>query len=121
MITVTKRFQFEAAHSLKGYLGDCSRPHGHSYKLEVTVANIILDDDMVIDFKELTYIVKEYIIKQWDHQDLNTLEVFKEDRPTAENMVTAICQVLNKYLPDTIEVERIRLWETEDSYAEYIK
>jgi 6-pyruvoyltetrahydropterin/6-carboxytetrahydropterin synthase len=120
MLTVTKKFKFEAAHHLPNYKGCCVNVHGHSYKLEVTVFNTsITETDMVMDFSELSKIVKENIISKWDHKNLNELEMFSIDRPTAENMVTAIYHILMEELPDEIEIECIRLWETEDSYAEY--
>ena len=121
MLTVTKRFQFEAAHYLPGYDGDCSRIHGHSYKLEVTVQKVSpLDSDMIIDFKELSRIVKDFVIKRWDHVLLNSLQEFKEERPTAENMVVMVYKILIEEFSDEISIARIRLWETENSYAEYI-
>ena len=119
MITVTKRFKFEAAHFLPGYEGDCCRVHGHSYKLEVTVTRNPLDNDMVIDFKILSQIVKDHIIKRWDHYMLNDLQEFKEERPTAENMVVIVYAILLEELPKGIGLTSIRLWETEDSYAEW--
>ena len=120
MLTVTKRFQFEAAHFLPGYVGACKDLHGHSYKLEVTVHRTDAENtDMVIDFKHLSTVVKENVIKAWDHKNLNDLEMFKQDRPTAENMVVMIYKILMEELDDNIEITRIRLWETEDSYAEY--
>jgi 6-pyruvoyltetrahydropterin/6-carboxytetrahydropterin synthase len=119
MITVTKRFKFEAAHFLPGYDGDCCRIHGHSYKLEITVVRSTLDNDMVIDFKTLNQLVKYHIINRWDHYCLNELQEFKEERPTAENMVTIVYSILEKELPEKIKLKAIRLWETEDSYAEW--
>ena len=119
MITVTKRFKFEAAHFLPGYDGDCCRVHGHSYKLEVTVSRHSIESDMVLDFKVLSQIVKDHIIKRWDHRMLNDLEEFKEERPTAENMVVIVYSVLTAELPKYTQLASIRLWETEDSYAEW--
>ena len=33
-VYATKEIQFEAAHHLVNYDGDCSKVHGHSYKLK---------------------------------------------------------------------------------------
>lgn len=38
-LEITKRFTFEAAHYLEGYDGLCGHVHGHSYKVEITVAS----------------------------------------------------------------------------------
>ena len=39
---------FEAAHNLYNYQGDCSRLHGHSYKLSVTVEGNIDKTDLYL-------------------------------------------------------------------------
>jgi 6-pyruvoyltetrahydropterin/6-carboxytetrahydropterin synthase len=63
---------FPAAHHLTGYPGDCARPHGHNWGVEVFARSKGLDElGMAIDFRDLKSAVKE-IIAGWDHQDLNT-------------------------------------------------
>lgn len=122
-VYVTKRFSFEAAHHLLGYNGACANIHGHSYKLEVTVSGDIdrfadqsfASNCMVIDFKSLKEIVKKNIISTHDHADLNSLY----DNPTAENMVISMFDVIWSNLPRDVKLESVKLWETEDSYAEY--
>lgn len=122
-VYLTKRFSFEAAHHLVGYSGACSNIHGHSYKLEVTVCGLIDDtadprfanNCMVIDFKRLKEVVKDVIISSHDHASLNGLYV----NPTAEIMVISMFSKIKEVLPYDVKLESIRLWETEDSYAEY--
>lgn len=124
-VEVTKIFEFEACHHLEGYNGDCSRLHGHSYKLEVTVTNsrkkqLTYKNDMVIDFKDLKNIVKAKVLKDYDHHNLD--DIFEDEhRPTAENMVIDIARRLEEAFKGTIvKVVRIKLWETSTSYAELI-
>ena len=54
---ITRCFSFEAAHQLPNHKGKCANLHGHSYKLEITVARKgeDIDDErcMVIDFGDL--------------------------------------------------------------------
>jgi len=117
MITVTKRFTFEAAHRLAAYKGPCAKMHGHSYKLYITVSGPTqVHADMVIDFKDLKTIVDKYIIDKLDHNMLNEIIPMKT---TAENMVIWIGDMIEKHLPVGIILQRIRLYETEDSYAEW--
>ncbi|WDC84441.1 6-carboxytetrahydropterin synthase [Caloramator sp. mosi_1] len=52
MLTVSKEFNFEAAHMLSEHQGDCKNLHGHSYKMIVEVTGDI-KNGMVIDFKDL--------------------------------------------------------------------
>lgn len=119
MVTVTKRFTFEASHCLPDYDGKCSKLHGHSYKLEVTVAGEIQKEGsergMVMDFKRLKQIVKETVIDKYDHENLND----HFDYPTAELMVHKIGQDIYSRLPKGVMLYNVRLWETEDSYADF--
>lgn len=127
-ISVTKAVEFEAAHWLPDYNGDCGRMHGHSYKLEVSVTrflNLNEGSNMVMDFKRLKGHIKNGILDKWDHQCLNDLPEFEDIPPTAENMVRNIVQVLQGRLQadeETKEVilTRVRLYETSSSYAEWI-
>lgn len=121
MLTVTKIFHFEAAHSLPDYKGACHNLHGHSYKLEVTVGGRVQvqgeKKGMIIDFKDLKSIVHNFILNKLDHSNLN--EMF--DNPTAEDMVRYIGNTLYPvFKNESLELVRVRLWETSDSYAEYI-
>ena len=121
MISITKRYTFEASHSLPYYEGACSKVHGHSYKVEVTISGEVETDvknkkcGMIIDFKDLKKILEEEVGK-YDHQHLN---VFFEN-PTAENMVTTIFNDIDKHFKGEkkIKLKSVKLWETEDSYAE---
>jgi 6-pyruvoyltetrahydropterin/6-carboxytetrahydropterin synthase len=122
VITVTKRFTFEAAHVLPNHSGKCRHLHGHSYKLEVTVR---YDEDprrwnargYFIDFGDLGKIVKEHVVDKLDHRDLNQLL----DNPTAEALAFWIQKAVNIGLHADrykhVRVESIRLWETEDCYV----
>jgi 6-pyruvoyltetrahydropterin/6-carboxytetrahydropterin synthase len=120
MLTVTKHFGFEACHHLPYYEGACHNVHGHSYKLDVTVGGQVIKDGpkqgMIIDFKDLKKIVKENVVDKLDHQDLNNIYA----NPTAELMVTDIAYSIMQKLPKEVYLVGVKLWETEDSYAEYI-
>ena len=132
-ISVTKIFEFEAAHRLPHHKGKCCNLHGHTYKLEVEVAARVVDfyafndpremggkvTGMVMDFGDLKKIVKEEVIDKLDHKMLNDLGgicgIF-EDYPTAEN----ICLWIESRIKARgIFPCRIRLWETSTSYAEW--
>ncbi len=122
MLTITKLFEFEAAHFLPNHKGKCKEVHGHSYKLEVEVAAgngdycYLDDNDMIMDFGDLKAIVNEYIEEKLDHKFLND-SILKT--PTAENMTMIIAAFLNENLPAPFKVMRVRLWETSTSYAEW--
>ncbi|MBV9711111.1 MAG: 6-carboxytetrahydropterin synthase QueD [Ktedonobacteraceae bacterium] len=118
---LTKIFHFEAAHHLPGHSGKCARLHGHSYQLEVTVRGPIKDtpnqsdSGMVIDFEDISKIVRASIIERLDHQDLNEVT---ELRTTAENLAHWMWdELIAAGLPASL-LYRIRLWETQGSYVE---
>ena len=121
MLTLTRRLTFEACHHLPFYDGACHRLHGHSYKMEVTVTGDVITDKenpkcgMIIDFKDLNKLVNDVVISKYDHQDLN--QFFSN--PTAEIMVAIISHNIMDNLPDGVYLVSVKLWETEDSYAEY--
>lgn len=114
-IEITKKFSFEAAHMLPMHDGKCARLHGHSYVLEVTVSGPLQESGsargMVMDFADLSKVVDEEIVSQWDHQYLNDLVPFDT---TAENLALECAKRLQaRGLP----VSRIVLHETRKSSA----
>lgn len=115
-VSVTKCFGFEAAHHLPNYNGACSRLHGHSYKMQVTVSGSVDEiTGMVMDFNVLKTIVKDKVVDRYDHQNLNNFFV----NPTAENMVIHIFRDLSEAFTHLgLTVESVKLWETESSFAE---
>lgn len=120
-ITITRRFSFDSAHYLPGHEGKCQNLHGHTYVLEVTVGRESLieggsSEGMVIDFSDLKSIVNKLVVDPLDHQCLNELLPY---RPTAENMVNHFFDVLEPVLKGfDVDLIRLRLWESSDSYAE---
>ena len=118
---ITKVFNFESAHHLPGHQGKCANLHGHSYRLEVSLKGPIrqrpgqTDHGMVIDFSELSQIVRNSVVERLDHQDLN---VVTKIHTTAENLAHWIWEMLvDAGLPEEL-LYRIRLWETESGFVE---
>jgi 6-pyruvoyltetrahydropterin/6-carboxytetrahydropterin synthase len=109
--TVSRTFHFEAAHQLPWHEGKCRNLHGHSYRLEVTVAGPVGPNGIVIDFADIRTIVEREVIERYDHRYLNDLM----DNPTAELIAQEIWQQLHVA---GLAVDRVRLWETEDSMVE---
>jgi 6-pyruvoyltetrahydropterin/6-carboxytetrahydropterin synthase len=123
MISVTKIFEFEAAHYLPNHPGKCKNLHGHSYKLEIEIMRGEYDDNlneegMVMDFGELKELVEPILDDYYDHKILNEST---HAVPTAENMVREFASLLrDKFKKSSVlRVVRIRLWETSSSYAEW--
>ena len=118
-ITISKKFTFESAHSLPLHDGKCKNLHGHSYGLEVFVSGPVISEGpksgMVMDYADLSKMVKEKVIDVFDHQYLNDLVAFPT---TAENLAQEIFKILeNAGLP----VVKIILNETASSSVEVTK
>lgn len=119
MFELKKKFRFEAGHQLMHHDGRCKDPHGHSYLLEVIVGkNKLIEDgpkkNMVIDFQQISVIVKPMIEKYFDHKWLNNTLI--TDSPTSEFIAHWIYHHLKKELPD---LKAVILSETETSQVRY--
>ncbi len=111
---------FAAAHSLRNYPGDCSKLHGHNWKVEAEVTATSLNEVGIgMDFKQIRKETK-VICEHLDHTYLNELSPFDEINPTAENIAAYIYSELAKQLnSDTTRVSAITIWETERACVRY--
>lgn len=111
---------FASAHTLRDYPGDCSRMHGHNWKVEVEVrANRLDEVGMGIDFKVIKQTTRE-IAKRLDHRYLNDIEPFNEQNPTAENIARYFYDELTTMINSNhISVHAVTLWETERACVRY--
>ena len=141
IIKITKQFSFEMAHALRNYDGLCRNIHGHSYKMDITLAGQPLHDEsspkngMVMDFGDLKRLVNEEVISLLDHAlvlnaktDAQLVEVLKQNyekivtvdfQPTTENLLEFIAAKIQSRLPETVTLTCVRLRETDTSYAEW--
>ena len=73
---------FSAAHSLRGYKGNCERLHGHNWKVEIRLEAKELDAlGMVMDFREVKKAANE-VLSRLDHSYLNELPEFQSENPS---------------------------------------
>ena len=111
---IRKQFRFEAAHVLPHHPGKCSRLHGHSYRLDVAVEGPLQSagpaQGMVLDFDEISAVVKPSVIERLDHSSLNDLL----PNPTAEHIALWIWHELRGKLAGLAEVV---VWETQTACA----
>jgi 6-pyruvoyltetrahydropterin/6-carboxytetrahydropterin synthase len=100
---------FSSGHHLRAYPGNCENPHGHNWKVKVTVRADRLDKlGMGLDFKELKKTVNT-VVDELDHRDLNQHSAFLENNPSSEN----IAIYLFKTLQPLLQTERYRLHSIE--------
>jgi 6-pyruvoyltetrahydropterin/6-carboxytetrahydropterin synthase len=138
---VTKEFSFEMAHALEGHDGACSRIHGHSYRLWVTVGGEPVGDaaspkqGMVVDFGDLRRIVAREILDRFDHAFvvrrtaansalIDAMAAHYEGvrvvewQPTSENLLRHFAELLRPALPAGVTLRAVKLSETASSFAE---
>lgn len=111
---------FAGAHHLRDYPGDCEKPHGHNWKVKVTVRAQSVDQyGMGIDFKVLKKIVAKAIDKL-DHKDLNTLPYFQSQNPSSEHIAEFLFEELSEELQtDTYCLYSVRVLETDTQGLTY--
>lgn len=111
---------FASAHTLRDYPGDCSRMHGHNWKLEVEVTATTLNEHgMGMDFKTIKIAARE-LAKTLDHRYLNDIPPFDTVNPTAENIAQYFYQNLSATLNiDTAKISGVTLWETDRACVRY--
>ncbi len=111
---------FASAHTLRGYPGQCSRMHGHNWKVEAEVEATTLDETgMAIDFKEIRRQVKS-ITDRLDHYYLNEIPPFDTINPTAENIAAYLYRELARAIERPgLKVAAVTLWETERACVRY--
>jgi 6-pyruvoyltetrahydropterin/6-carboxytetrahydropterin synthase len=101
--------------------GKCANPHGHghNYTVEVIVGGEIDPvTGMVFDLGQLDGCVSREVVGPFDHQNLNTLECFREQVPTTENLVIEIRRRLKNALPGKLTLT-VRVEETSNNFFEY--
>jgi 6-pyruvoyltetrahydropterin/6-carboxytetrahydropterin synthase len=141
---ITTRLEFDAGHRIPDHKSQCRNLHGHRYALEITLSGDIInqkevsENGMVMDFSDVKKIARESVVDIWDHAFL----VYKDDKavldflnslpnhktvifpcvPTAENMAAEAFRVLKHQYKDTygnhLKLERVRLYETPNSWAD---
>ena len=144
---ITTRLEFDAGHRIPNHKSQCRNLHGHRYALEITLFGDIItqkevsEDGMVMDFSDVKKIARESVVDVWDHAFL----VFRGDQvvldflnslpnhktvifptvPTAENMAAEAFKILKNQYQDTygnhLKLERVRLYETPNSWADATK
>jgi 6-pyruvoyltetrahydropterin/6-carboxytetrahydropterin synthase len=123
MYEVTVEDSFAAGHYLRDYKGKCENPHGHNYKVRVTLIGASLDKaGLLLDFKDLKEVMK-HVTDRLDHQMLNEIEPFIVLNPSAENLAKYFYDQTNGRLKSLttgrVAVKDVTIWETDTTTARY--
>lgn len=122
MFQVSVEETFSAGHALRGYKGKCENPHGHNYRVRVTIEGPQLDSiGLLVDFTQVKHAIRG-IIGGLDHQFMNDLDAFKTVNPSAENLAKYFYDETRgqlKGLPPGAKITEITVWETDTASAQY--
>ncbi len=123
MFEITVEAGFSSGHYLRNYHGKCENPHGHNYRVLVTLAGEELDEaGLLLDFKLLKTVLRP-VVERLDHLMINDIEPFTELNPSAENLARYFyqqtAQQLREMTGGRVRVKDCTLFETDTSFARY--
>jgi 6-pyruvoyltetrahydropterin/6-carboxytetrahydropterin synthase len=125
MFEITVEATFSSGHYLRNYHGKCENPHGHNYRVLVTLQGKELDDSgLLLDFKLLKQVMRP-VVNYLDHQMINDLKPFDEINPSAENLARYFYQETSKQMLEMtngrVSVKDCVMYETDTSMARYFE
>lgn len=132
LVYITRKEHFNAAHRLynptwtdeqnEAFFGKCANKnyHGHNFDLYVTLKGYAdANTGMVMDLKKLKVVIKEQVVDQLDHMNINEdVDFMKGQLASIENIVVAIWERLEPFIENG-KLHCIKLVETERNYVEY--
>ncbi len=123
MFEVTVQAGFSSGHYLRNYQGKCENPHGHNYRVLVTLVGADLDETgLLLDFKLLKHVLRP-TIDYLDHNMINDLEPFTTLNPSAENLskyfFDRTAAQLYEMTSGRVRVKDCTVYETDTSFARY--
>jgi len=133
MVYLTRIEHFNAAHRLfnpgwsdeqnEAVFGKCANQnwHGHNYELYVTIkGDPNPDTGFLFDVKKLSELIKDHVIEEVDHKNLNMdVDFLAGKMCSTENLAIGIWQQLEPHLPAEVKLHCIKLYETPRIYVEY--
>lgn len=143
MNTITRIFEFDAAHRVMNEKVKCFNLHGHRFKVEVTFTyDKKLALGYAIDFKEIKRVLGSWIDEHLDHacllnpMDRDLINLCKANNwrlyimglgnagdynPSAENIASELFTIAKTFFDkekDGVEVTNIRLYETPNCWVD---
>jgi len=114
---------FAAGHALRGYKGKCENPHGHNYRVRITLQGPKLDSTgLLYDFVHLKQVIHT-VMEGVDHKFLNDQAPFDKLNPSAENIAKYFYDEVSRQLAASSNgaaITRVDIWETDTTRASYI-
>lgn len=131
---IAKEYKWEMSHRLTFHQGPCKNIHGHSYKIFINLEGEQDSNSMVLDYYDIDRFINpvlsaldhSFVCDAEDHLMINFLREngFKYHVipyfTTSENLVSYFIELAEPHFKtfSNIEFLTIRVYETEDAYAE---
>ena len=136
---ISKSFLFEAAHRLPNHQGKCRNIHGHNYKIVISIQGDLNDNDMVIDFGDLSPL-KDIVDRDFDHaiilsnsdplvkheafskvlSEFNLKHIVISGEPTAENLAKYFFRQFYSFIAGkNLNLSKVVIYENLTSKASY--
>jgi len=125
MVYLTFTEKFNAVHRLWNpelderenarEFGECANPrgHGHTYRVEITVAApVTAQDPVVIERRRLSDLVRSVLVPKLRNGDLDTAFGIPGFVSTGENVTQAIWDLVLNELPDGVSLAAVKVAET---------
>jgi len=134
-VYVTRRERFNAAHKLwndswsdeKNHtiFGKCANEnwHGHNYDLFVTIkGEPNVDTGYCMDLKVLSDLLKQKVVNKLDHKNLNMdVDFMKGKMASTEILAIEIWNQIEVHInSEGCKLHSVKLYETENNFAEYL-
>lgn len=112
--------EFSAAHRLRLHDGSYEPLHGHNWLVEVHLTGPELDGaGMLADFTRIQPALAA-ITSELHDTCLNELPAFRATSPSTERVARHIHDRLAPQLPNSVSIQRVRVWETRQCAAAYV-
>jgi 6-pyruvoyltetrahydropterin/6-carboxytetrahydropterin synthase len=123
MFEITVEADFSSGHYLRNYHGRCENPHGHNYRVSVTlIGKELQENGLLFDFKQLKEIIRP-VVDRLDHQMINEIPPFTDLNPSAENLARHFFEETSGRIAEATEgwvkVKRCTVYETDRSAAAF--
>jgi 6-pyruvoyltetrahydropterin/6-carboxytetrahydropterin synthase len=111
LFTVSVETHFWASHRLALPDGSKEPLHHHNWAVTADVSSSELDSmGLVMDFRRLRAMV-DNIVAVFDNNQLEKLDYFQRNNPSAENVAKYIYEKLEPKLPKDVKLNHIRVVE----------
>lgn len=111
MFTIRVETHFQASHRLTLPDGSMEPSHDHDWLVTVDVSSSKLDKmGLVMNFQKLRAMMDE-AVSDFDRTALDTIDYFRRNNSSAENVAKCIFERLQKKMPEGVKLQSVRVVE----------